>query len=245
MLSRPRSDISSRRSRKTDRGRGRRGILDGCFSDRQYGAAHVRVAGRCPAAGLSGGVLARRGGTDLCLRRHSTWRIPARLPAGASRARLWRDEQRYAARDTVLYVHGTGARTIRHGGGPARHHRAAVRHHQGRPCLCGGVRRRAARRHHGRGRGFRDFDGPDLAADHVALRIRPPDGFRHYRGLRHIGADHSAVAGSDRDGRPARQVGRRHVRGRLRSGIGARGPLCLVRVFRHADISQGGSGLAG
>ena len=43
------------------------------------------------------------------------------------------------------------------------------------------------------------------------------DGHRHHRGFRHAGADHSALAGADRDGRPARQVGRRHVRGRLHS----------------------------
>ena len=32
-------------------------------------------------------------------------------------------------------------------------------------------RRRVARGHHRRGRGFRDLDGPDLAADHAALRL--------------------------------------------------------------------------
>ena len=40
---------------------------------------------------------------------------------------------------------------------------------------------------------------------------------RRHRGVRHAGADHSAVARADRHGRPARPVGRRHVRGRLHS----------------------------
>ena len=45
-----------------------------------------------------------------------------------ARTRLRRDEQRHAAGDPVLHLHGTGARTIRHGRGSARHHRAVVRH---------------------------------------------------------------------------------------------------------------------
>ena len=195
--------------------------------------------------GLSGGVFAGRGRADLRLCRHRARRIPAGLPAGASRTRLRRDEQRHAAGDPVLHIHGTGARTIRHGGGSARHHRAVVRHHPRRPCLRGRVRRRVARGHHRRGRRLRHFDGPDLAADHAALRLRPPDGFRHHRSLRHAGADHPAVAGADRDGRPTRQVGRRHVRGRLHSGPGARRSLCRLRLPCDADLSQGGAGPAG
>ena len=104
------------------------GDLDVSVSHRQHGADHVRVAGGLPAARLSGRVLARRGRPDLRLHRHRARPVPARLPAGAARARLRRDEQRHAAGDSVLHLHGAGARTIRHGGGPARHHRAAVRH---------------------------------------------------------------------------------------------------------------------
>ena len=33
-----------------------------------------------------------------------------------------------SARDSVLHLHGADARTIRHGRGSARHHRAIVRH---------------------------------------------------------------------------------------------------------------------
>ncbi len=185
--------------------------MDVSFSHRQYGADHVRVARRRVAARLSGSLLAGRGRTFLRLHRHRARRIPARLPAGAARARLRRDEQRHAARDPVLHLHGAGAGAIRHGGGSARHHRAVVRHHPRRPRLRRGLRRRPARGHDRRGGGLRDLHGPDLAADHAALRLRPPHGDRHHRGLRHAGPDHPAVAGADRDGRPARQVGRRHV----------------------------------
>ena len=172
-------------------------------------------------------------------------RVPAGLPASASRARLRRDEQRHAARDPVLYVHGIGAGAVRHGRGPARHHRAVVRHHPRRPRLRRRVRRRPARGDDRRRRRFRDLDGPDLAADHAALWLRPPDGDRHHRGLRHVGANHSAFAGSDRDGRPARQVGRRHVRRRLHPGHRARGPVCRICLSRDIDLPEGGSGAAG
>ena len=40
---------------------------------------------------------------------------------------------------------------------------------------------------------------------------------RRHRRLGHAGADHPAVAGADRHGRPARPLGRRHVRGRVHS----------------------------
>ena len=180
-------------------------------------------------------------GLIFALDRHRARRIPPGLPAGAARTRLRRDEQRHAAGDSVLHLHGTGAGTIRHGRGSARHHRAIVRHHPRRPRLRRGVRRRAAGGDDRRGRRLRDLDGPDLAADHAALRLRPPHGDRHHRGLRHAGADHSALAGADRDGRPARQVGRRHVRRRLHSGPRARRPLRRICLPGHADLPEGGA----
>ena len=241
MRSRPRSNTSSRRSKSADRRARSQGDLDDCVSHCQHGADHVRVAGGFPAARLSGGIFARRRRADLRAGRHRTRRVPAGLPAGASRTRLRRDEQRHAAGDSVLHLHGAGAGTIRHGRGSARHHRTIVRHHPRRPRLCRGVRRRLARRHDRRRRRFGDLDGPDLAADHAALRLRSPHGDRHHRRLRHAGADHSALAGADRDGRPARQVGRRHVRRRLYSGPGAGGPLCRLRVSRLADLPEGGA----
>ena len=58
---------------------------------------------------------------------------------------------------------------------------------------------------------------------------RPFGGGRHRR-VRNIGADHPAEPRADRDGRPARPLGRRHVPGRLHPGPDARGALCAVRV---------------
>jgi hypothetical protein len=66
--------------------------------------------------------------------------------------------------------------------------------------------------HHRRGRRIGDFDGPDLAADHAALRLQPSDRNRRDHRIGHARPDHSAVAGADRDRRPARPLGRRHVR---------------------------------
>ena len=55
---------------------------------------------------------------------------------------------------------------------------------------------------------------------------------RRDRGLGHAGADHSAEPGADRDGRPARPLGRRHVSGRLHSRPRPRGALCGLGVHR-------------
>ena len=107
-----REELSARRGR---------GPLDGSVSHRQHGADYVRVAGGRAAAGLSGSIFAWRGWTDLCPDRHRARRIPARLSAGAARANLWRDEQRHAAGDSLLYLHGVGTRTIGHGRRSARH----------------------------------------------------------------------------------------------------------------------------
>jgi TRAP-type mannitol/chloroaromatic compound transport system permease large subunit len=59
---------------------------------------------------------------------------------------------------------------------------------------------------------------------------------RRHRRLRHAGADHPAIAGPDHHGRPARQVGRRHVRRRLHARHGADrlyvGYVVLVAIFK-------------
>ena len=99
-----------------------------------------------------------------------------------------------------------------------------------RPRLRGDLRRRAAGGDHRRRRRIGDLDGPDLAADHAALRLRPARRLRRHRGVRHARADHPAVAGADRDGRPARPLGRRHVRRRLRARRRALRPLCLLHL---------------
>ena len=79
------------------------------------------------------------------------------------------------------------------------------------------LRRRAARGDDRRRRRERHLDGPDLAADHAALRLRPPARDRRHRRIGHARADHPAVARADHHGRPARPLGRRHVRGRVHS----------------------------
>ena len=71
----------------------------------------------------------------------------------------------------------------------------------------------------------RDLDGPHLAADHAALRLRPARRDRRDRGLGHARADHPAVARADRHGRPARPLGRRHVR-RAPSSPASCSPAC-------------------
>ena len=91
--------------------------------------------------------------------------------------------------------------------------------------LLGGYHRRRRRLGH--------RHGPDLAADHAALRLRPPAGQRRHRRLRHAGPDHPAVAGPDRSRRPARPLGRRHVFRRTGAGAGADLALCRLRL--HPD----------
>ena len=171
-----------------------------------HGADHVRVAGDISSARLSGCILACRQRPHLRPDRHRARIVPPRFPAGVARAHLRDHEQRRSARHSVLHLHGADSRTIRHGGGPARHHRSAVRNDPRRARLCGDLRRRAAGRNHRRGRGVGDLDGTYLAADHAALRLRSASGVGRHRRFRHAGADHSAVAGADRDGRPARHA---------------------------------------
>ena len=77
--------------------------------------------------------------------------------------------------------------------------------------LCGHLRRRDPRRHHRHGRGLGHRHGHHLAAGHDALRLFGPAHHRRHRGVRHDHAAHPAVARAGRAGRPARQVGRRHV----------------------------------
>ena len=171
--------------------------------------------------------------------------LPAVALPGAAGADLRRHhDQRHAARDPVLHVHGADPRAIGNGRGPARHDRPAVRPDARRPRLRGDLRRRAARRDHRRRRRVGDLDGPDLAADHAALRLRPAARLRRHRGVGHAGADHPAVAGADHHGRPARPVGRRHVRGRVHPGHRAGGPVRRVRPRLHDRQAAVGAGAA-
>ncbi len=139
---------------------------------RQHGADHVRRAHRVPAAGLSGRLLARRQRHLLRPPRHPAGIARALAPRGAARARAGHHGQLDAARDPVLHLHGADPRAQWHGRGPARHHRPALRAGARRPGAGGDLRRRAARGDHRRGGGLGDLHGPDLAADHAALRLR-------------------------------------------------------------------------
>ena len=83
---RPRS--RGRAHRRSDRktliaGSGRRGNEWKRFSSHNMAPIMFGVAGRLPAARLSGGVLARRGRPDLRAARHRARPVRARLPAGA------------------------------------------------------------------------------------------------------------------------------------------------------------------
>ena len=59
---------------------------------------------------------------------------------------------------------------------------------------------------------------------------------RRDRRVRHAGADHPAVAGADRPGRPARPLGRRHVQGRLHPRLGADRRCTPVYVLVGHDL---------
>ena len=183
-----------------------------------------------------------RGRHRLCAGRHPARAAHAVAGAGAARAHLGRDVERHAAGRAVFHLHGPDPGTKRHGRGSARHHRPGVRTGARRARLRRHLRRRAARGDHRRRRGIGHFDGPDLAAHHAALRLRPPLRQRRHRRVRHPGADHSAVAGADHHGRPARQVGRRHVRRRVHSrhhaGMPVRG-LCVWRLHGEAGLGAG------
>ena len=174
--------------------------------------------------------------------RHRARPAAADAAAGAAGADLGRDVQRHAARRSVFHVHGTDPRAQRHGRGPARNHRPAVRADPRRARLRRDLRRRAARGNDGRRGGVGDLDGPHLAADHASLRLRPPARIRRHRRVGHARADHPAVARAHHHGRPARQVGRRHVCGRLHSGAHARRALRGVRdrrLDRQAEVGAG------
>ena len=199
---------------------------------RNPGAADVPRTGGLPAAGLSGGVCARRQRPLVRRHRHCHRTVRSLAALRPARARLRHRRQPHAAGDPLLRLHGADPRTLRHGRGPARHHRPAVRLLARRPRLRGDPGRRPARRHHRRGRRHRHRHGPDLAAGDAALRLRQAAGVRRHRRLRHAGADRAAVPGADRAGRPARRLGRRHVQGCLaaRPGVGrAVSALCTRR----------------
>src|SRR3989442_555728 len=143
------------------------------------------------------------------------------------------------------YLRGLDPRAQRHGGRPARHHRAAVRADPRRTRLCRDLRRRAARSDYRRGGRVGDLDGIDLAADHAALRLRPQDRERCHRRLRDARTDHPAEPGADRARRPARALGRRHVRRRDLPRPRPPRPAYGLCSRPHAAVSQIGASAAG
>ena len=113
--------------------------------------------------------------------------------------------------------------------------------HPRRHRLRGGLRRRAARGDHRRGRRLGARDGPDLAAGDDALRLLQAARHRRHRRLGHAGADHPAEPGADRARRPDGRLGGRPVRGRAGARADADRVLRGVRVRRVDREARGGA----
>src|SRR5690606_23342316 len=204
----------------------------------------VRVADAVPAHRLPGRLRARRLRPAVRLPRHGGRIVVAEHLPGAAAARVRHRPERHPARDSLLHADGPDPRAQRHGRRPARHRRPGVRADPRWPRAGGDLRRRAARSDHRCGRGLGDLDGPDLAADHAALRLQSGHRKRRDYGLRHAGADRTALAGADRDRRPARSQRRRLVQRGLHPRLRADRHVRAVHR-RSGDLQAGlGPGLA-
>ena len=146
---------------------------------------------------------------------HLTGVMSFSLARRAAAARLRRDDQRGAAGDPAVHVHGRDAGALAHRRGTAGDHGPAVRHAARRARHLGRDRRRAARRRQGRGRRHHRDHGPDRAAGHAAPRLRQAARRRHGRGDRDAGADLSA---RDRAGAARRSALDRLSGGAARAG---------------------------
>ena len=165
---------------------------------------------------LSGRLHARRGRTVVRIPRHPSRLFRPELPAGDPGPRVrQRAVQRTVAGDPLLHLHGRDPRALRPGRGHAGFDGPAVRPDPRRPRLFGDPGRLHPRRHHRHGGGAGDRHGADLDAGDDPLRLQHPLHHRRAGGLGHHHPIGAAVAGADRAGRPARQVGRRHVSRRL------------------------------
>ena len=210
---------------------------------RQHRAADVRGAGDRVADGLPGGIRTGGGGPGFRRARYTAWPVATLAAASAAGTHLGRDVERHAAGGAVFYLHGADSGAQRHGRRPARYHRPVVRRGARRAGVCGDFCRRAAGRDHRRGGGIGDLHGPDLIADHAALRLRPAAGLRRDCGVGHAGADYSAVAGVDYHGRSTGPLGGRHVCGCICAWPPAGGVLCGVRAGDHYRQAAVGAGV--
>ena len=159
---------------------------------------------------------------------HVARRHGFRHPRRAAAAHLRRDDQRGAAGDPDVHLHGRDAGALARRRGTAGDHGPAVRHAARRARHLGGHRRHAAggrerrrRRHHG-------DHGPDHAAGDAALRLRPAACRRHRRRHRDAGADLPARHRAGAARRPARQLlpgGATRAR-QLRAALASRSAIC-------------------
>ena len=136
---------------------------------------------------------------------HVARRHELRHPGRAAAAHLRRDDQRGAAGDPAVHLHGRDAGALAHRRGIAGAHGPAVRHAARRPGIFRRHRRRAARGLDRHCRRHRGDHGPDRAAGDDAARLRSAACRRHGGGLGDAGADHSAVDRAGGARRPAQQ----------------------------------------
>ena len=193
-------------------------LSHGADPRRHHGGRSVRAAD----GGLSGRAHACRHLARLRGCRTSGGRDGPLAPWRAAAAHLRRHDQRCAAGDSAVHLHGRDARALAHRRRVAGNHGPAVRHAARRPRHLGRDRRRAAgggkrrrRRHHG-------DHGPDRAADDAALRLRQAARGRHGRGDRDAGANLSARDGAGAARRPDQPFlsGCATGAGKFRAGFG-------------------------
>ena len=178
------------------------------------------------------------------LPRDSSRLLRPEFPSGHSRPRIrQRAFQRAAARDPLLHLHGRDPRAMRSCRRHARFDGPVVRSDPRRPRLFRHHRRLHPRRHHRHGGGAGHRHGADLDAGDDPLRLQHALHHRRAGGIRHHHPARAALAGADRAGRPARQVGRRHVSRRL--GPVGFPDLAVCRLHLRARHLQAGSRAAG
>ena len=146
--------------------------------------------------------------------------------------------ERIAAGDFLLHLHGFGPRALRSRRRHAGFNGPVVRSGSRRPRLFRHHRRLHPRRDHRHGGGAGHRHGADLAAGDAPLRLQRALHHRRARRVRHHHPAGAALAGADRDGRPARQVGRRHVSRRLGTVGAPDRPVCRLHVLSWAHQAR-------